>query len=136
RALGAGIEPTPSAASAVADALGDDLNTPLAIAALHERAREGDVVGLVSGAAVLGLLEPGLSGWEAMPEPGAAAARIEAAIARRAEAKAARDFAAADGIRAALAAAGVTLTDEPGGRTAYALVSDFDLERFERHANV
>ncbi|MEM9198858.1 MAG: cysteine--tRNA ligase, partial [Pseudomonadota bacterium] len=45
RALGAGIEPTPSAASAVADALGDDLNTPLAIASLHERAREGDVVG-------------------------------------------------------------------------------------------
>ncbi|MEM9048631.1 MAG: DALR domain-containing protein, partial [Pseudomonadota bacterium] len=64
RALGAGIEPTPSAASAVADALGDDLNTPLAIAALHERAREGDVVGLVSGAALLGFLEPAIGGWE------------------------------------------------------------------------
>ncbi|MEL6233694.1 MAG: cysteine--tRNA ligase [Pseudomonadota bacterium] len=131
RALVEGIEPSPSAASAVADALGDDLNTPAAIAALHQAAREGDAVALVSGAAVLGLLEPALGGWEAAPELGDAAALIEAAIARRAEAKAARDFATADGIRTALAAAGVTLTDGPGGETEYAVEAGFDAAKLE-----
>ncbi|MEM8742453.1 MAG: cysteine--tRNA ligase [Pseudomonadota bacterium] len=132
RARGAGIEPTPSAASAVADALGDDLNTPLAIASLHERAREGDVVGLVSGAALLGFLEPAMGGWEAAPEAGdSAAVVIEAAIARRLKARAERDFATADGIRAALAAAGVTLTDGPGGQTNYAVETGFDPAKLE-----
>jgi len=110
-------------------AMNDDFNTPVAVSVLFELATEvnrtrdpalarqlrslGAVLGLLgrepraylqqaAGAAVEGALEP---------------AAIEAKIAERVAAKQAKDYAAADRIRAELLEAGVALEDKPGGLT-------------------
>jgi cysteinyl-tRNA synthetase len=95
----------------VVDALRDDLNTPLAISRLMAL---DDPSVLTGSGRLLGLL--GSSGDQWFQGDGDART-IEARIAERTEAKANRDFAAADRTRDELKADGSVMEDGPGGTT-------------------
>jgi cysteinyl-tRNA synthetase len=112
--------------SVVTDALGDDLNVPLAITQLHEftgayhNARNDIQKGihrenLLNGGRLLGLL--GFNPDEWFRGIGAGATSIDDRIATRTLARKERRFADADRIRDELAAEGIHLEDGPGGTT-------------------
>ena len=128
RGLVAGIEPAPSPAPALVAALADDLNTAGAIAALHEMAGQGDAAGLLAGARMLGLLTDELGDWAEAGDD--AAALIEGLLVARAEARKAKDFARADAIRDAFAAAGVQVKDTADGAE-WSLAPGFDAGRLK-----
>jgi cysteinyl-tRNA synthetase len=115
-----GPQPGVAPPDSVVEALCDDLNTPRAFAALHvlaDAALAGDAnaaAGLKAAGALLGLLQADPASWF---KRGVDSAMVEDAIAERLAARAARNFARADEIRARLAAQGVVLEDGPAGTT-------------------
>ena len=104
-------------------ALDDDLNTPAALSALHALAGQANAsadparraelaAALRQAGALLGLLQQDAEAWA---HCGAAdAARIEALVAKRQQARAARDWARADALRKDLDALGVEVEDADG----------------------
>ncbi|MFL5563305.1 MAG: cysteine--tRNA ligase [Gemmatimonadaceae bacterium] len=113
------------ASEAARAALFDDLNAPEALAALHvfigaanaELDRGGsDHAALEEARAAFRLINGVLDVVPDEEEVDAAlAARVEALLAERREARARRDFARADGIRKSLEAEGIMVEDLPGG---------------------
>ena len=110
----------------VAAALEDDLNTPLAIAVLHELLAELNKATsaeekqrlkaeLLASGAVMGLLQQDPEAWLKGGQDDAAS--IEAAIVARNAARKAKNFAEADRIRTELALKGILLEDGPAGTT-------------------
>ncbi len=96
----------------VLEALGDDLNTPLALARLQEIENSST---LRASAAMLGLLGTSADAWFRGGGTDDDDAAIQAMIDQRNAAKEARDFAAADKIRDELKADGILLEDGPQG---------------------
>ena len=128
----AGIDAEPRIPQAIEDALDDDLNTPQVLAEIARiasearglrstgaagasgalRALKSDLLG---AAQALGLLMQSPAEWFSRGASGDDDVRIQSLVDARNAAKAARDFAKADSIRAELATEGVLLEDTAQG---------------------
>jgi cysteinyl-tRNA synthetase len=112
-------------------AMDDDLNVPQALARIHEQLRAGNsaldaddadaavsaAASVAAGLGILGLdpLDPQWTTTDAGSAASTVDALVQAMIAQRAAAREAKDWAAADRVRDALAMAGVALEDGPDG---------------------
>jgi cysteinyl-tRNA synthetase len=111
----------------VRDALADDLNTPKAIAALHELRGEaakgaaGAIASLKASAQMMGLLQQPAATWAAWRPASLAIddAKVESLIAARIAARKAKNFKESDRIRDELAGMGIELEDKKDGTTSW-----------------
>ncbi|MCM3780055.1 cysteine--tRNA ligase [Microbacterium hydrocarbonoxydans] len=125
---GIGYMVAQSIPAAFTEAMDDDLGVPQALAVLHETVRAGNSA-LDSGdtdaalgaarevlamTSVLGLV-PSTASTASTAHATALDALVQEMITQRAQARADKDWAAADRIRDAIAAAGITLEDTPAG---------------------
>jgi cysteinyl-tRNA synthetase len=112
----------------VIEALSDDLNTPAAISELFKLADKARAAlagapeaasaalhALLDAGALLGFLQADPDAWFQGGADDALKTRVEDLITRRAEARKAKDWGAADQIRAELTELGVEVLDGPGG---------------------
>ncbi len=117
--------------SSVVRALANDLNTPAALAALHDIAGKGNGSELKASASLLGLLGDNIGDWN---RPDAHARRfdsmIDSLVRERQSARLRKDFATADLLRDRLHAAGVELMDSAKG-TDWQRGPNFDPARLE-----
>jgi cysteinyl-tRNA synthetase len=106
----------PSASGDVLAALADDLNTPLALASLHEL----DAAGLDGALKLMGVDARAYALWVAEEtKQSVDAAQVATLIDARLSARAAKNWAESDRIRDALAAMGVALKDNKDGTTTW-----------------
>jgi cysteinyl-tRNA synthetase len=129
RALTDGIEPSPSAASTVVDALADDLNTAGAIAGLHELAKRGDVADLKASAMLLGLLGDTMGDWVKSSDVDLSAIQVMVSTARS-NAMESKDFSEVDRLKSALLNAGVEVQMSKEG-VALSAGPNFDPSKLE-----
>lgn len=116
------------------DAMQDDFNTPIALAALFDLARETNKQradnmpeALATGALlkqlanVLGLLEQDAEEWFKgdAGEDGLSDAEIDSLVEQRSTAKANKDWAEADRLRDVLSEAGIVIEDNPGNTSTW-----------------
>ena len=114
RALTAGIEPAANAATAVVDALSDDLNTAGAIAELHKLATAGNVEELLASAQLVGLLTQEAGEWAQSADVDLSAFETQLAEAR-ATAMETKDFAEVDRLKSVFVAAGLEVRMSKAG---------------------
>jgi cysteinyl-tRNA synthetase len=114
-----------------ASAMDDDLGVPQALAVIHERVRDGNTalengersaalsafadVAIMTGILGLDPLDPAWRSEGDSAEASALDALVRTMITQRADARAAKDWAGADRIRDAIAAAGIALEDTADG---------------------
>jgi cysteinyl-tRNA synthetase len=109
----------------------DDLGVPQALAVVHERVRDGNTaletgdraatlaafadVAVMTGVLGIDPLDPQWQSAGATAEASALDDLVQTMITQRADARATKDWATADRIRDAIAAAGITLEDTADG---------------------
>jgi len=107
----------------------NDLNTPGALARMHELAKSGSVELLLSAGQFLGLLSPDEHWWFPKEPDNTVKNKVESLLALRTKAKVNRDFLKADLIRSQLLDAGIEVVDQPGGLSRAVFSSVFDPEK-------
>ncbi|MBQ0824279.1 cysteine--tRNA ligase [Microvirga sp. HBU67558] len=105
----------------IVEALSDDLNTPKMLAELHALDGQGAHAELGANLRALGFLLEGAEAWKARRQAslGVDSEQVEALIAARKDARAAKNWAESDRIRDELAALNVVVKDNKDGTTTW-----------------